>query len=430
MAHDEQRNVKIGMPKVYVTTNGCDEGQLKSMHVQQFFIKNGFAVTRDPTQADFVIFYACGLTNLSEKHSLVMIKRLQAQTKDTARLIVWGCLAKQNPKCLVGTYEGPLIGPRDISFFESLPGVTSIGIEDVSANSLIPQETGGMEEVCPKWAYDPITDVLQHIWKRTNSVRLPRRKGLFDADSFFVRVAEGCTGNCTYCSERPAWGRIKSRPIQKIVEDFKLGLQRGYNRFFLVAADLGSYGVDIGCNVVDLLRKLATIDERKNYRMILNQMNPGDLKKMLPELEEVLASGRIEALGCQVESGSDRILQLMGRKYTASDWRESMLRINRKFPFVRLSTHFMIGFPTESDQDFEATLKLLDPPIFIDWAGFFFFSPRPTVYASRLPEQVSENVKEKRYKKTYRKYLFMYILNVAIGNIRYILEHRKYALDG
>jgi tRNA A37 methylthiotransferase MiaB len=90
----------------------------------------------------------------------------------------------------------------------------------------------------------------------------------------------------------------------------------------------------------------------------------------------------------------------------------------------------MIGFPTESDQDFEATLKLLDPPIFIDWAGFFFFSPRPTVYASRLPEQVSENVKEKRYKKTYRKYLFMYILNVAIGNIRYILEHRKYALDG
>jgi tRNA-2-methylthio-N6-dimethylallyladenosine synthase len=117
----------------------------------------------------------------------------------------------------------------------------------------------------------------------------------------------------------------------------------------------------------------------------------------------------------------------MGRKYTASDWRESMLRINRKFPLVRLSTHFMIGFPTETDQDFEATLKLLDLPIFIDYAGFFQFSPRPTVYASRLLEQVPEKVKVQRFKKIYRKFLYMYILNVAMGNIRYIRTRGKYA---
>jgi MiaB/RimO family radical SAM methylthiotransferase len=425
MAHDEQRNVKIIMPKVYVTTNGCDEGQLKSMHVQQFFIKNGFAVTTDPTQADFVVFYACGLTTPQEKHSLLMIRWLQAQTKDTARFIVWGCLTKQNPKCLAGTYSGPLIGPRDMDFFENLLDETVVAIDDVSANALVPQETTGLEEVYPKMAYDPIFVILRRIYNRMYLVRLPRRKYLFDPDSFFVRVAEGCTGSCSYCSERPAWGRVKSRPMQKIIEEFKWGLQKGYNRFFLAAADLGSYGVDIGCNVVDLLKKLVTIDERRNYQMILNQMNPADLKRMLPELEEVLASGKIEALGCQVESGSDRILELMGRKYSASDWRESMLEINRKFPFVRLSTHFMIGFPTETDQDFEATLKLLDFPIFIDWVGLFIFSPRPTVYASCLPGQVPEKIKEQRFKKIYRKYLYMYILNVAIGNIRYILGSRK-----
>lgn len=97
-----------------------------------------------------------------------------------------------------------------------------------------------------------------------------------------------------------------------------------------------------------------------------------------------------------------------------------MLRINEKFPLIRLSTHMLIGFPTETDQDFEATLKLLDFPLFIDWLGSFIYSPRPTEAAHRLPEQVSAKVKEQRYTKLYRKYQFMYAVNVGLGNIRYI----------
>jgi tRNA A37 methylthiotransferase MiaB len=207
--------------------------------------------------------------------------------------------------------------------------------------------------------------------------------------------------------------------MEKIVNEFKLGLQKGYNRFFLVAPDLGSYGIDIGYNIVDLLQKLVELNESE-YQIILNQINPVDLIRLLPGLEKILSSGKIEALGCQVESGSDRILELMGRDYRASDWKNSILRINKKFPLVRISTHVMIGFPTETEEDFEATMKLLDFPIFIDWVGFFLFSPRPTVYASRLSGQVPQKVKDERFKKIYRKYLFMYALNVATGNIRYI----------
>jgi ribosomal protein S12 methylthiotransferase len=215
------------MPTVYVTTNGCDEGQQKSMHAQQFFMKNGFTVIRDPTQADFVLFFACGLTDPKEKHSLMMIRRLQAQQKDTARFIVWGCLTKQNPKCLHGRYDGPMIGPRDMDFFESLLGETTVKVDDVSGNALVLSDKTGEEEVYPKRAYDPVSAILMHIKKQMDLVRLPRRKGLFDANSYFIRVADGCTGNCTYCSERPAWGRAKSKPVQKIMEEFKWGLQKG-----------------------------------------------------------------------------------------------------------------------------------------------------------------------------------------------------------
>jgi MiaB/RimO family radical SAM methylthiotransferase len=410
------------VPKVYVTHNGCEEGALKSMHVQQFFVKNGFTATRDPEKADFVIFFACGLTDPKEKHSLMLIRRLQGQKKNTADLIVWGCLPKINPKSLVGYYDGPIVGPKDLEFFENLLEETAVEICDVSANALMPQEVMEGEELTHKLAYDPINDVLYHLRKYVDLLRLPKRKWLFESTSFFIRVAEGCSGNCTYCSERPAWGRVKSKPIPKIIEEFKRGLTNGYSRFFLVAADLGSYGTDIGSSPVDLLEEIVKAGEQKNYSVIINQMNPRDLKRLLPGIAHVLASGRIESLGCQVESGSNRILELMGRKYAAEDWRASLLSINSKFPFVRLTTHIMIGFPTETDQDFEATIKLLDFPLFIDSLYFFKFSPRPTVYASRLPNQVPEKVKELRAEKLYRKYQLMYALNVALGNVRYLVS--------
>lgn len=406
------------MQTVYVTTNGCDEGQLKSMHVQQYFVKNGFVVTKDPAQADYVVFYACGLTNEKEKESIQMLKRLQAATQNSAKFVLWGCLTKQNPKCLSGIYDGPLIGPRDINYFETLLG-KRFKLEDVSGNTLDLPGKQSEDEVCPKLAFDPVADILSHLKENVEKIRLPSRKWLFDADSYFIRVSEGCTGKCTYCSERLAWGRAKSKPIQKIVDEFNLGLQRGYKRFFLVAADLGPYGIDIGSNLVELLQILVKLDEEKDYQIILNQMNPVDLIRLLPGLESVLASGKIEALGCQVESGSDRILQLMQRGYRAKDWRDCMLRINKKFPSVRLSTHIIIGFPSETEKDFAATIKLLDFPIFIDWVGFFLFSPRPTVYASRLPGQVPQNVKNERFKKIYRKYLYMNTLNIIIGNLHY-----------
>jgi len=408
------------MSKVYVTTNGCEEGQLKSMHVQQFFTCNGFTLSKDHVEADIIIFFACGLTNQKEKHSLYMIRKLQAEKRNAAKLVVWGCLPKINPKSLIGVYDGPIVGPKDLGFFEEFLGKTVIAIEDLSANSLVPKETCGEAELKPESIIDPVTDILRHLGEHVDRVRLPRRTGLFDEASFFIRVAEGCTGKCTYCSERPAWGKVKSRPVEKIIKEFELGLRNGYKRFFLVAADLGSYGVDIGCNAVDLLREIVRIDEHKNYKVIINQMNPLSLKELLPSLEEPLDSGKIEALGCQVESGSNRILQLMGRNYVAEDWRSTMLRINKEFPFVRLSTHIMVGFPTETDQDFEATMRLLDFPLFMDWVGFFIYSSRPTVYASRLQGQVPEEVKQQRFRKLCRKYLYMYTLNVALGNVRYI----------
>jgi len=405
------------MLKVYVTTNGCEEGQLSSMYVEQFFRKNKLTITRIPSQADLMIFYACGLTEQKEKDSLMLIRKLQARMKPTARLIVWGCLSKINPQLLATVYNGPLIGPRDTSFFEGILEKTFVPFNVISANTLVSWQTSGLYE---HHYAPPFTDAvirLKHFMVKLWNTWFLRHQELQNAP-FFIRVATGCTGHCTYCSERCSWGRINSKPINKIISEFKLGLQNGYNRFVLLATDLGPYGTDIGYTLYDLLRKMVQIYNQKNYKIILDQLNPFYLKEMFSDLEEIFDSGKVEVLCCPVQSGSNRILRLMSRMYTAEEWREHMLRINRRFPNIRLWTHFMVGFPTETDEDFRATLKLLDYPLFLHNAVIFKFSKRPKVYASRIPGQVSDEIKELRYKKLLQRYVYMYALNVAIKKTR------------
>jgi tRNA-2-methylthio-N6-dimethylallyladenosine synthase len=137
-------------------------------------------------------------------------------------------------------------------------------------------------------------------------------------------------------------------------------------------------------------------DTGRNYKIFMNHINPHHLKHLYHDLEDIFESGRIGVLGSQIQSGSNRILKLMGRRYTAEDWKEYMQRIHIRFPNIFLSTHFMVGYPTETDEDFKMTLKLIDQ-VFLDDAFIFKFSQRQNVPASRLPEQVSPKIVRKRY---------------------------------
>jgi tRNA A37 methylthiotransferase MiaB len=199
------------------------------------------------------------------------------------------------------------------------------------------------------------------------------------------------------------------------MSEFQKGLKNGYTRFFLCAEDLGAYGTDTGHTASDLLNKLVNFDSEKEYKIIINEMSPPYLKTAFSDFKEILATGKIESVGCQVESGSSRILKLMGRNYSAEEWRKCMLYINTNFPKVGLTTHFMVGFPTETNEDFEATLKLLDYPLFLKEIAIFKFSASWRVPASRLPKQVPETIKELRYRKLQSKFLHMYTLNTVIG---------------
>ena len=403
------------MLEVYIATNGCVEAQLSSTHVEQFFKKNKLPVTSNLAQADLIIFYACGLTEQKEKDSLSAIRNIKTQMKPTARLIVWGCLPKINPKSLSPIYDGPLIGPQDTSFFEEFIEIPVTRFRSIEkgrpADMLVATETSTSCELC---SIDPFTNLILFAKQNWGRLRSHARK----ATNFFIRVATGCTGGCTYCSERCVFGRIQSRPIEEVISDFKWGLQQGYNQFSLIATDLGAYGQDRDLTLYDLLNKMIAVNPERNYRLILNQVSPSYLKRQFSQLEEIFASGKVKALNCPVQSGSDRLLKLMGRTYTVGEWKDCMLKTNRKFPNIKLSTHLMVGFPSETDEDFRETLKLLDYPPFLHDIYLFKFSRRPGVYASRMPEQVSEEIKESRCRKLLQTHARKYALNAPIMYVR------------
>lgn len=395
--------------KVNITTNGCVEGQLSSTFIKQFFVKNGVTITDDPRQADFVIFYACGLTERKEKDSLSTCRKLSGLLKPTAKLIVWGCLPKINLEALKAIYDGPLIGPLNTKFFEGFLEKPLISVDSVgwgcAADMLVPSHTSVVSDRNTDVFTDSVS-FLNRSWRKLWSRAHKRR-------IFFIRVSQGCTAHCTYCSERCAFGEIQSQPIETIISEFKRGLQQGYNSFSLIATDLGAYGLDKGYTLVDLLKEMIRIGGNRDYRIILNQVNPFYLERYLFELEPIFASGKIEELCCPVQSGRNRVLKLMGRKYTAEEWRKCLIEINTKFPHIRLGTQLMVGFPTETEEDFEATLKLLDYPLFLDSIYIFTFSKRPTVPIARMHEQVSEKTKDQRAERLQRKHARTQVFNAV-----------------
>ncbi|MGA3290267.1 MAG: radical SAM protein [Candidatus Bathyarchaeia archaeon] len=407
--------------KIYVTTDGCEVGQLYSKYVNQFFLKSNSEIinTSDATKADLLIFYACGLTEKQEEKSIRLIAALKSKMKPSARFVVWGCLSKQNPESLKKNFDGPLIGPSDMYAFEEILK-QALNVTKCSSTLEIPD------------ANLPITEKLDSGTSpnKLSYLRYVLSRAIFfnsQTPTFYVRVAEGCTAHCTYCSEHLVWGKVKSKPIEKVISEFKDGLQKGYRLFELCAEDFGAYGVDIGLNACDLLKRLIDLSDDANYRIIICELSPGYLKNMFANFDKIFASEKISRLGVQVESGSNRILKLMGRQYKAAEWRNMMLYINRKYPRINLATHFMVGFPTETEEDFKATMRLLNFPLFLKNVTIYKFSANPHVPAAKLSGQIPKRVIEMRAEKLQRKFLSSYPLNMTI-RYSYLLakNHHEY----
>jgi MiaB-like tRNA modifying enzyme len=198
-----------------------------------------------------------------------------------------------------------------------------------------------------------------------------------------VPIAEGCLGNCSYCITKAARGRLKSFAGEKIVSHVKSALSEGVKEIWLTAQDTGAYGLDIKVSLPELLGEIVKIPG--DFKVRVGMMNPNHILKFTEDLLAVFASEKIyKFLHLPVQSGSNRILKDMGRKYAAEDFREIACKFRKKLG-TTLSTDIIVGYPTETEEEFKQTLQLIEEtqPDIVNISRFW---PRPGTKAACLKQ--------------------------------------------
>jgi tRNA A37 methylthiotransferase MiaB len=395
------------LKKACVLTNGCPENQLDATRVKAYLEENGWQTVDQAKDADIVLFNACGLTESAELNSIHSILNIKKQMKDNQRLIVWGCLPKIDPETLLQTHEDISFGEREVDKLDEIIDATK-SINEITVNEIrLPVCREGIRDRFIKIDRLPVK-FIDLLYLRLASRNYLRSRIASDSPSpllhldttgnkgtgndssiFYIKIATGCLGNCSYCAVKKSRGKIKSKPIDEVMDEFKTGLSRGFKVFFLLGTDLGPYGRDLGYNLADLISTM--VNEEGDFKIGLRNIHPLWLKQMIDDLVPAFATGKIWFTGVAVESGSDRILKLMKRGYSVADFKEGIQRLKKAHPDLFISTQIMINFPTEAGKDFAASMSLLEESNF-DYVEIYSFSPRPGTAAADMAGRVPSRV--------------------------------------
>lgn len=389
--------------KVCVLTNGCPENRIDGALLEDFFKANDYEITRNFKEADLIFFNACGLDKRFEDLSIKMINKLKEYKRESSQLIVYGCLSKINKERLREVYQGQVFGSdrSDLEkFTKNLNGKKNI--KDIYANRILPftyDVCNGRPRLPDLRKLLSLMSIKEKLARgRLNAV--DKKNNLLSPNAYYIKICTGCAGNCSYCAIKFSRGSTKSKPVDKIIAEFKEGLDKGYKEFALLGTDLGPYGVDLGTDLVALLKELISFED--DYKIKLRNIHPKFFIKMWPELKEIFKTGKITFFGCSVQSGSNRILKLMNREYQIEQVTAILKEIKSEFPKILIRTQLMVGFPTETEDDFQKTLSLSDKQIF-DFAEIYKFEKRPNTKAAKMLGQIPEKTARKRYHKLFMK---------------------------
>jgi len=216
---------------------------------------------------------------------------------------------------------------------------------------------------------------------------------------FCVRCATGCTGTCSYCGIRHAQGFIQSVPIDTIVRQAEKGLAMGYKEIALTGEDMGGYGVDRKESLADLLNELVKL--KGDFTINLRFIDPFWLLRLFDKLQPSFNSGKVKSFCVPAQSGSDRILKAMSRRYTFSEIKDGVNDTLRFTKVRMIATNIIVGFPGETPEDFRDSIRLVNE---VDFSLYLIFpyEERPGTKAASFPNKIPESIKQKRYDKIHR----------------------------
>jgi tRNA A37 methylthiotransferase MiaB len=384
------------MKRFFIIGGQCPRRRLDVQTIKNFMIKNKLEYTSKISKADIIIVYTCGSFNKRERESLRTIEWILKKKSKKTKVVVTGCLPKINPLTL-NAYNGiEIIARNELQILDSMidANFSFCDIPDACTVDDIPylKDESALEKFLKYSQFHSgfFKQGLKYLKSRVNG-----NKRFFDADSYQILVSRGCLGKCSYCAIKYGHGKLRSKPLEAIIDEFKTGLSLGYTRFVLLAADVGCYGIDIKTTLPNMLNKIFRIDE--DYQIEFSGINPLWLIKYFDELMPLLLSNqnKIFNLRIPIQSGSNRILRLMKRGYDIDEVKLCLNEISKKMPELAICTHIIVGFPGETDEDYEATCQLLKQFKF-DHLALYLYDDRPMTESYKMPNKIHQKIIKNR----------------------------------
>jgi MiaB/RimO family radical SAM methylthiotransferase len=371
-------------PKKFIpfVNNFCPRRSLETSRYYKYLLANKWQATNKMERADLIFIYSCGCFKSSEARSLNTIQTALEKKKVSAEIVVTGCLLNINRDSLDGNYT--IIEKEELDAMDSLIGAEVKLATVPDANRIHPM----------KDLLSPDVEFSKLFIQKVKSLFFGRTKY---KNTWNIKIAEGCLGNCSYCAVKFAAGRVKSKNPDAVVEEFRQGVAQGEKTIVLINTDVGSYGQDIGTNFAELMGRLFEIEG--DYKVRIIDFNPRWLIRYWDEWLPLLMKNRdkIAYLSMPVQSASQRILELMRRPYTIDAIKACFTDLKKHIPELVINTHFIVGFPSETDQDFKQTLEFASS---FDFGRISThpYHDRPKTESSGMPDKIPDKIKFERYR--------------------------------
>ena len=350
-----------------IITFGCKVNAYESEYMKEQLLNNNFKYEKSYKNSDIVIINTCSVTNVADNKSFKTIRSVRRDNPGCI-MVVCGCSAENHRDNLPDIYIDILIGNKEKSQIVSL-----------IKNYLITNKT-----------------YVKFYDERNTEFEDMEVKTFEDKTRAFVKIQDGCNNFCAYCIIPYVRGSIRSKDINKCVEEIKELVLNGHKEIVFTGIDTGNYGKETGkYNLVDLIRIISEIPELERIRVSSIEITSID-----DEFIEELKNNKklCGHLHVSLQSGCDKILKDMNRKYTCKEYLDKIKKIKKVRPDINLTTDVIVGFPGETEEDFLETID------FCKSVGFskihvFPYSKRNGTRAATMPNQVDNATKKDRARR-------------------------------
>lgn len=355
------------MRKAAFYTLGCKVNQYETEAMEELFADAGYEICDFSDAADVYVINTCSVTNMGDRKSRQIIRRAK-KTNSNAVIAVTGCYAQTAPDEVL-----------------SIDGVNIvIGTKDRKNIVALVEELGADSEI------NHVTDIMNnhefeelHIKNYSNRTRA------------FIKIQEGCNQFCSYCIIPYARGPVRSRPQEEVLKEIQKLVSNGFKEVILVGIHVASYGIDLGnTSLADLIIEVDKIDGVERIR--LSSIEPMTLNQEF--IDKIKGSQKLcHHFHISLQSGCNATLKRMNRKYTTAQFKSIADGLRAAFDDVAITTDIMVGFPGETDEEFDETITFIRELKFAE-AHIFQYSQRRGTPAAKRPNQIPPDLKEKRSK--------------------------------